>query len=145
MLIKIFFWRAPRAFTSPRKLVRIIARSPLFESRRGMPPWSGLQMLLAALLGGSLALPPQMEQVLRARSSQQVLGLTGITIDRSSIKRAHRALAAACRQHRCEKEATVLSTAAVQAGQAGTPILHGTHTSCAHLVHTVCATRASGM
>ena len=55
----------------------------------------GCDMFTAALLGAALAMPPQMEQVLRARSSQQVLGLMGIMLDRSSIKRAHRSLAKA--------------------------------------------------
>ena len=86
------------------------------KSRPMPPPLLSLQMLLPALLGASLALPPQMEQVLRARSSQQVLGLTGIMIDRSSIKRAHRALAKACHPDRhCWDPDTALCASAHRA------------------------------
>ena len=57
-------------------------------------------MFSAALLGAALAMPPQMKQVLTARSSQQVLGLTGTVIDGASIKQAHRKLALACHPDR---------------------------------------------
>ena len=57
-------------------------------------------MFSAALLGAALAMPPQMKQVMTARSSQQVLGLTGTVIDGASIKQAHRKLALACHPDR---------------------------------------------
>ena len=62
-------------------------------------------------------MPPQLKQVLTARSSQQVLGLTGTVIDGASIKQAHRKLALACHpdRHCSYPDAAVCTSAHIAA------------------------------
>ena len=82
-----------------------------------MPLLFLLHMLATALLGAAHALPPQMEQVLSARSSLELLGLTSIgAAGHASIKKAHRALAQACHPDRhCQDPRSAVCGAAHRA------------------------------